>query len=58
MSTPFISGAAALLLSSNVTMDNDSVKRRILYTADDIRELWSKQGWGMLNIENLLHKSY
>lgn len=58
MSTPMVSGAAALLLSSGQKLDSEQIKRKIMYSASDLQEKWSKQGWGMLNIKNLMNKSY
>ena len=54
MSTPIISGAAALCLEKSPDAGNSEVKRRIIYTATDLKEPWYKQGWGMLNIERML----
>lgn len=54
MSTPMVAGAAALYLEKNPEADNGEVKRRILYSARDLKDSWQKQGWGMLNIENLM----
>ncbi len=54
MSTPIVSGAAALCLEKCPDAQNYEVKRRILYTATDLREPWYKQGWGMLNIDRML----
>ncbi len=55
MSTPIVSGAAALLLQKNPETGNGEVKRRITYAATDLREPWYQQGWGMLNIERMLY---
>lgn len=54
MSTPIISGAAALCLEKCPDAVNSEVKRRMIYTATDLREPWYKQGWGMINIERML----
>ncbi|MCI5585279.1 MAG: S8 family peptidase [Lachnospiraceae bacterium] len=51
---PLVSGAAALLLEKSPRLTAKEVKRRICYSASDLKEPWSKQGWGMLNIRNLL----
>ncbi len=51
---PLVSGAAALLLEKNPRQTAEEVKRRLCYSARDLKEPWSKQGWGMLNIKNLL----
>lgn len=54
MSTPIVSGAAALCLQKCPEAGNGEVKRRIVYSATDLKEPWYKQGWGMLNIERML----
>lgn len=54
MSTPMVVGAAALYLEKYPEADNGEVKRRLLYSARDLKEPWQRQGFGMLNIENLL----
>ena len=56
MATPIVSAAAALLLEQNPQLSNEEVKRRLSYTADDLREDWNLQGWGMVNIKKLLEK--
>ena len=54
MSTPMVAGAAALYLEKYPEAENGEVKRRLLYSATDLKEPWQKQGWGMLNIQRLL----
>ena len=54
MATPIVSGAAALLLEKQPTLTNEAVKNKLIYTATDLNEPWSKQGWGMVNINKLL----
>lgn len=54
MATPIISGAAALFLEKNPRASNEQVKRRIVYTATDLHEPWTKQGWGMVNVKGVL----
>lgn len=54
MSTPVVSGAAALFLQKYPESGNGEVKRRMTYSATDLKEPWYKQGWGMLNIERML----
>ncbi|MBO5292249.1 MAG: S8 family peptidase [Lachnospiraceae bacterium] len=54
MATPMVAGAAALFLEKYPEAANEAVKRRLIYTATDLKEPWSKQGWGMVNIKNLL----
>ena len=55
MATPIVSGAAALLLEKYPYLNNEQVKRKIVYSARDLGEAWNKQGWGMLDIGNLLN---
>ena len=54
MATPVVSGAAALLLQKYPYLNNDQVKRKIVYSARDLGDDWNKQGWGMLDIGQLL----
>lgn len=54
MSTPLVAGAAALCLQKYPEYSNEQIKRRILWSATDLGEAWSKQGWGMLNVERAL----
>lgn len=54
MATPIVSGAAALLLQKYPYLNNEQVKRKIIYSAKDLGDSWNKQGWGMLDIEKLL----
>ena len=54
MATPVVSGAAALLLQKMPTLTNEMVKNKLIYTATDMKEPWSKQGWGMINVNKLL----
>lgn len=54
MATPIIAGAAALFLEKNPRASNEQVKRRLVYTATDLHEPWTKQGWGMVNVDGLL----
>lgn len=54
MATPQAAGAAALLLQKIPFLNNEMVKKRLLYTAVDLQEPWTKQGWGMLNIKRAL----
>ena len=34
-------------------MNNEQVKRKMIYSARDLGDVWSKQGWGMLNLEEM-----
>ena len=54
MSTPLVAGAAALCLQNYPEYSNEQLKRRILWSASDLGESWSKQGWGMLNVARSL----
>ncbi len=56
MATPIVAGAAALLLQKYPYLNNEQVKRKIIYSAKDLGEAWNKQGFGMLDIENLLYR--
>lgn len=58
MSTPIVSGAIALLLSSEPNLTNRDVKLRLKYSGTDLGYPQNKQGWGMLNIEKLLSAPY
>lgn len=54
MATPIVSGSAALLLQKYPELTNEQVKRKINYSATDLNEPWTKQGWGMVNVRNML----
>lgn len=54
MSTPIVSGAAALLLSKNPNLTNEDVKRRLKLCCDDLKMPLVQQGSGILNIRKLL----
>ncbi len=43
MSTPLVAGAAALCLQKYPEYSNEQLKRRILWSASDLGESWSKQ---------------
>lgn len=55
MSTPIVSGAAALLLSAHPGLSNGQVKRYLCESADDLGWESCRQGFGLLNIRNLLN---
>ncbi len=54
MATPIVAGACALYLEKYPKISNEDMKRHIIFSAKDLQEKWSKQGWGMLDIEKLL----
>lgn len=54
MATPIVSGGLALLLQKYPFYTNDRAKQKLLYTSRDLNEPWSKQGWGMIQIDRLL----
>ena len=55
MSTPVVSGAAALLLSLHPELSNLDVKMRMHESTVDLKLPGSRQGWGFLRIDRLLH---
>lgn len=54
MATPIVSGAAALLLSKEPNLTNESVKRRLKDCCMDLHMPKSRQGSGLINIRKLL----
>lgn len=54
MATPIVSGSIALLLGAYPNMTNKEVKLKLRSSAKDLGYGWQKQGWGLLNIPNLL----
>lgn len=54
MATPLVSGAIALLVSVYPEMTTQEVKLRIKNSSTDLGQPWNKQGWGLLNIKELL----
>ncbi len=54
MSTPIVSGAAALLLEKYPELTPNQVKYMLKITSDDVNFPKNRQGWGLLNIERLL----
>ena len=54
MATAIVSGAAALLWQKYPRMSMEQVKKKLLFSATDLKEPWIKQGWGMLNIKRAL----
>ncbi|MBO5474519.1 MAG: S8 family peptidase [Lachnospiraceae bacterium] len=53
MATPIVSGAAALYLQKYPYMNNNQVKRKLIYSARDMGDSWNKQGWGMIDVEKM-----
>lgn len=54
MATPIVSGACALYLEKYPKASNDEVKQKLIYSARDMKENWTKQGWGMIDIQKFL----
>lgn len=54
MSTPIVSGGLALLLQKYPYFSNEQAKKKLQYSATDLNLPWSKQGWGMINVERML----
>lgn len=54
MSTPMVSGAIALLLEKSPTLTNKEVKLLLRERCTDLHLPRNQQGWGLLNIEQLL----
>lgn len=54
MSAPIVSGACALCLQKYPGLGNQDLRRMLLNSAQDLGESWSKQGAGMLRIDQLL----
>lgn len=54
MSTPIVSGAIALLLEKNPKYTPDEVKKKIIDSARTLNANQNIQGYGMINIENIL----
>lgn len=54
MATPMVSGAAVLLLQNEPWLTNEKVAQRIKLSAEDLGKPWNRQGWGMLNVKNIL----
>lgn len=55
MATAIVSAGAALLWLKYPDLTNEQIKRKLLYSATDLGEPWTKQGWGMINIEKALY---
>ncbi len=55
MSTPIITGALALAMEKYPDKSPEEVKRKLIYSARDLGEAFTKQGWGMLDLRRLLN---
>ena len=55
MSTPIVSGCIALLLQQRPYMTNREVKMHLKKTALDLGYSHSRQGWGLIQLDRLLH---
>ena len=54
MATPVVSGAIAMLLQQNEEMTNEDIKKRLEESCMDLKRPINEQGWGLLQIENML----
>lgn len=54
MSTPIVSGAVALMCEKYPNISNLEIKLRLRETCDDLKMPKNKQGWGLINIKNML----
>ena len=54
MATAIVSGALGVLFAVHGEYGNTHAKQKLLYSARDLGEPWCKQGYGMLDFENLL----
>ena len=54
MATPIVTGAAALLIQKCGRLECEEIKRRMIYSAVDLKEPWTKQGWGMVNVKRMM----
>lgn len=54
MATPIVSGGMALLLQKYPFYTNERAKQKLRYSTMDLKEPWSKQGWGMIRMDKLL----
>lgn len=57
MSTPIVSGAVALMIENNPELSNELIKKSLLFSATDLYEPWTKQGWGLINVKSALKLS-
>jgi serine protease AprX len=56
MATPVLSGAVALLLEKYPQLYPDDVKYLLKKSASNLHYAANQQGWGLLNIKNLLNQ--
>lgn len=54
MATPIVAGAVALACERYPYMSAGEMMSRLKHSAVDLGEPWTKQGWGMLDVERLL----
>ena len=54
MSTPLVSGAAALMLEKNPALTNLEIKMKLKESARDMGLPKNLQGWGELDLERFL----
>lgn len=57
MATPIVTGCAALLLQSEPYLNNEQIKERLHYTAEDLQKPWNLQGWGMIHAKSLIENT-
>ncbi len=55
MSTPMVTGAIALLLEKYPKLSPDDVKYALKKCSVDLNYPQNRQGWGLLNVENLIN---
>jgi len=58
MSTPIVSGCAALILSANPKLSNNEVKMILINNAEDLGFDKSRQGNGLVRIDKILKSPY
>lgn len=56
MATAVVSGVASLFFELNQDATNEYCKRKMIYTAKDLGEAWSKQGYGMIQPYEMMKK--
>lgn len=58
MSTPIVSGCAALILSANPKLSNNEVKMILINGAEDLGYDKSRQGNGLVRVDKILKSPY